>query len=54
MNDFLAWAATTPYMRLVHARFFADEPFDGWLGRLLTELERSKAVARDNGVLHNI
>jgi hypothetical protein len=54
VDGFLAWAAATPYMRLVHARFFADERFDSWLGRLLGELERSKAVARDNGVLHNI
>jgi glyoxylase-like metal-dependent hydrolase (beta-lactamase superfamily II) len=52
--DCLAWAAGTPYIRLAHASFFADEPFDVWLGRLLNELERSQALARDNGILHNM
>jgi glyoxylase-like metal-dependent hydrolase (beta-lactamase superfamily II) len=51
---FNAWAARTRYLRLVQSRFFADEPFEGWLERLLTELERSHALARDNGNIHNI
>lgn len=52
--EFRAWAAGTRYLRLVQSRFFADESLESWLERLLTELERSNALARDNGNIHNI
>ena len=51
---FFAWASATTYIRLVHGRFFADQPLEDWLEGLLAELVRSRAVARHRGSLCNI
>jgi glyoxylase-like metal-dependent hydrolase (beta-lactamase superfamily II) len=51
---FMGWAHETPYFRVVHERFFADQPLDVWLQGLLSQLERSQALGRDNGSLYNI
>lgn len=51
---FREWSHATPYIRLVHARFFAGTDFDAWLQGLVAELESSQALARQGGVLVNI
>lgn len=49
----LAWAGDTPYMQMVHARYFADRPARAWLQELLAELARSGALAREAGWVVN-
>lgn len=47
--EFEAWAVATPYFRLVHDRWFAQEPLPEWLGSLFAELERSGAARLQDG-----
>ncbi|KQR63115.1 MBL fold metallo-hydrolase [Acidovorax sp. Leaf160] len=47
------WAAATPYFGMLHARYFAGTPFDGWAESLVQALEASGAARREGAWLHN-
>lgn len=44
LADLQAWVHNTRYLRLLHARYFAEETFEVWLARLVTELVASQAA----------
>ena len=46
LPDFLAWAAGTPYMALLHQRFFAGG-LEAWLRQLLQDLHKVGAAEVD-------
>ncbi len=46
LDEFLAWAQATPYLGLLHRRFFSDEPLRQWLDRLLADLVKVGAADR--------
>ena len=48
------WAMATPYMILMHRRFFAQHPSEEWLTRLITELVASGAARYDGNNVVNI
>ena len=39
-----AWCAQTPYMGMLHAQYFDDQPWSAWLHLLLQELVGSGAA----------
>lgn len=45
--DFSRWAVSTPYLGLVHSRWFAQTSFDAWMEQLIDELARSNAARLD-------
>jgi glyoxylase-like metal-dependent hydrolase (beta-lactamase superfamily II) len=53
-DDFIRWAEGMPYMRRVHAKFFAGIPVVDWLDGLAAELVGSGALGRDGAILYNI
>lgn len=53
-TDFLDWAASTPYLEMVHGRWFAAEPMAAWIAGLLTSLEKSAALRCDGDRLINL
>lgn len=53
IDDFVAWAASTAYFRLVWQRWFAAREAHEWLDSLLDELVRSGAAAREGDLLLN-
>jgi glyoxylase-like metal-dependent hydrolase (beta-lactamase superfamily II) len=52
--EFFQWAERTPYLSVVHARYFAPGERREWLDSLLAELLRSRAVDRVDGRIVNI
>jgi glyoxylase-like metal-dependent hydrolase (beta-lactamase superfamily II) len=52
-GDFVAWAESASYLRLVHDRFFADAPLSAWISSLLDELVTAGAARMSAGVLLN-
>lgn len=53
-EDFMAWGLSMPYLRRVHARFFAGTDARDWLAALAAELVKSGALGRDGMNLYNI
>ncbi|HEX7888584.1 MAG TPA: MBL fold metallo-hydrolase [Ramlibacter sp.] len=51
--DFLTWAESTAYFRIVHQRWFADLPATTWTNELLGELVKSGVAAREGTRIHN-
>jgi glyoxylase-like metal-dependent hydrolase (beta-lactamase superfamily II) len=51
--EFWAWADCTPYLVLVHGRYFASADRHEWLESLLAELIRSQAIGRAGGMIFN-
>lgn len=47
LEDFLAWAAATPYMALLHQRFFAQTRLEDWLKQVLRDLQKAGAAEID-------
>ncbi|MBS7808982.1 MBL fold metallo-hydrolase [Variovorax sp. PCZ-1] len=47
------WIEQTPYFHILHQRFFIDQPVDQWLQGLLSDLERSGALEKTQGMLIN-
>lgn len=41
------WCLHTPYIGMLHAQYFADQPLLQWLGTLIEELVRSGAAAQE-------
>lgn len=52
-EQFVVWAVTADYLRLVHGRFFADAPLTDWISSLLDELVRVGAARLSGGILLN-
>jgi len=53
VDAFAAWAQATPYFRLVHDRWFGQEPFQEWISQLMNDLVRSKAAQFGTGTIAN-
>lgn len=53
-DELFAWAASTPYLQLVHARFESGAPFLDWVGSLLAELEGSRAIKCEGPMTYNV
>lgn len=51
--DLGRWAASTPYFKLVHARWFPDADFTAWAEQLVDSLVRSGAAGRDGDLVFN-
>lgn len=52
-EQFLIWAESADYLRLVHGRFFADAPLTHWISSLLDELVTVGAARMSDGVILN-
>lgn len=53
IGEFLAWSSKTPYIDLVHRKFFPDVPMHEWLADLVAQLVSSGAAAQDGAKLYN-
>lgn len=53
VSELLAWASGTPYFGMVHARWFAAQPFQRWISQLLEELVKSGAAWKDTDMVRN-
>ncbi len=53
LPEFLAWAEATPYLALLHRRFFAGSTIDAWLLRLLQDLHKTGAALLEENWLLN-
>jgi glyoxylase-like metal-dependent hydrolase (beta-lactamase superfamily II) len=53
LSDFMAWADTTPYFRLIFNTHFADREFHVWVEQLILDLVRSGAAAREGLKISN-
>jgi glyoxylase-like metal-dependent hydrolase (beta-lactamase superfamily II) len=51
--ELLDWAAATPYLETVRARYFGDRDLRAWLQDLLGDLSRSGAAVRADGWVLN-
>ncbi len=50
---FISWARNTPYLGLVHQRFFAEQALEDWLSQLLAGLAKVGAAELDEGWVLN-
>ena len=53
LDQFMHWAAATPYFCQIRARFFADIPVRSWLEQLCEELVAGGVAARDGHFILN-
>lgn len=53
VDAFAAWAETTPYLRIVHERWFGREPFQEWISQLMHDLVRNQAAQFRTGMIAN-
>jgi hypothetical protein len=53
LREFADWAAATPYMEVVRARYFPDRTMREWLSTLVQDLERSGAALMEDGWIAN-
>ena len=53
LSDFMAWADTTPYFRLIFNMHFADREFPVWVEQLIADLVRSGAAVREGLKISN-
>ncbi len=51
--EFERWALSTPFLALLHQRYFADASPQQWLKALITDLEKAKAARLEAGRLLN-
>ena len=52
--EFAAWAEATPYLRVVHDKFFTELDLASWLGQLIADLSKSGALCVEAGVIRNL
>jgi glyoxylase-like metal-dependent hydrolase (beta-lactamase superfamily II) len=52
-EEFVAWASSTPYFRLVQERWFPEQPLSAWVQHLYAELAKSGAAGREPGYATN-
>ena len=50
----LTWSKATPYLRLLHATWGADVPFEAWLRKLAEELEAAGAARLEGDQVINV
>jgi glyoxylase-like metal-dependent hydrolase (beta-lactamase superfamily II) len=48
-----SWSEQTPYFSILYRRFFSDQTKQQWFDSLITDLERSRAVKRSDGMIAN-
>ena len=53
LSDLQAWARSSTYFCVVHAREFARLPFSAWVDGLVSDLVRSGAAMRDGALVKN-
>jgi glyoxylase-like metal-dependent hydrolase (beta-lactamase superfamily II) len=53
LNEFIDWAQTAAYLRMVHDRWYAQTAIAAWTTGLLDDLVRSGAAVRDGSRLLN-
>ena len=53
MADLQRWAAATPYVAMVHRRWFSNLTLPAWIERLADDLVRSGAARREGDWLEN-
>lgn len=53
VDDFISWAESTTYFRLVWRRWFFDVPAEDWLSSLLDDLSRAGAARVEQGIVRN-
>jgi glyoxylase-like metal-dependent hydrolase (beta-lactamase superfamily II) len=53
LSDFMSWADTTPYFRLIFNTHFADREFPVWVEQLIADLVRSGAAVREGPKITN-
>ena len=54
LSDFTRWAASSEYLRHLHAVHFPQEDFSQWIDRLLEDLAHARALQRSGEDLINI
>ncbi len=53
IGSFIGWAGSTPYVVLIHERYFSTVDFFEWVDHLIEELVRSGAASRDGVMIRN-
>ena len=53
LSDLLNWIAATPYMRLVHQRYFNNVAFSPWCSAVVASLVQTGAALVDGGLIHD-
>ena len=54
IENLKAWALATPYMEVMHSRFFEQRPSDEWITQLIAELVASGAARYETDNIVNI
>ncbi len=54
IENLKAWALATPYMEVMHSRFFEQRPSDEWITQLIAELVASGAARYEANNIVNI
>jgi hypothetical protein len=52
--EYLEWAEGTPYLQLVHDRFWPAGSLRTWTAGLVEELQVSAALRREDGQIYNV
>jgi hypothetical protein len=52
--EFAAWAEATPYLRVVHHKFFKEVDFRSWQRQLIADLSKSGALCVEEGAIRNL
>ncbi len=50
----LIWSESTPYLRLLHATWAADAPFESWIQELVNELKAAGAARTEGDQVINV
>jgi glyoxylase-like metal-dependent hydrolase (beta-lactamase superfamily II) len=53
MTDFSAWIESTAYFRVIHAKYFSEYAFGGWIDGLMGALVHTGAASRDGLMVRN-
>ena len=53
LDEFLTWARATPYMALLHQRFFSSSRQEDWLRQLLQDLQKAGAAEINADTVRN-
>lgn len=53
LEDLIAWASATPYFSMISRQHFPEQDFRPWIERLIGDLVKSGAAARDGLMLRN-
>jgi glyoxylase-like metal-dependent hydrolase (beta-lactamase superfamily II) len=53
ISNFKEWALATPYLDLMHSRFFEQQSSDEWITQLIADLVASDAARLDGNIVMN-